>query len=197
MALRIEDYAIIGDCHTAALSGKDGSIDWCCLPRFDSAACFAALLGSEENGFWRIAPAGPSRVRRRYREDTLVLETEHQSPDGVVTVVDFMPPRAADPVLARVVRCERGRVPMKMCLALRFDYGAAVPWVRRCEGGIHAVAGPDAVVLRAGVALRGEGLRTLADFVVEERDQVAFALAWHPSHRPIPGPVDVVAARRP
>src|SRR5689334_21864877 len=136
MALRIEDYALIGDCQTAALVGNDGSIDWLCFPHFDSAACFASLLGTPEHGFWCLAPAGgTSRARRRYRPDTLVLETEHDTPDGSVTVVDFMPPRTVDPDVVRIVIGTRGRVRMKMRLALRFDYGSVVPWVRRVGGG--------------------------------------------------------------
>lgn len=195
MASRIEDYALIGDCQTAALVGKDGSIDWLCFPHFDSAACFASLLGTPDHGFWGLGPAGGgARVRRRYRPDTLVLETEHETPEGSITVVDFMPPRTTTPDLVRIVTCTRGRVPVRMRLAVRFDYGSIIPWVRSEGGGVHAVAGPDSLVLRAGVALRGENLTTAADFVVEEGDRVPFVLAWHPSHGPAPRAIDPVQA---
>jgi GH15 family glucan-1,4-alpha-glucosidase len=191
LASRIEDYAMIGDCQTAALVGRDGSIDWLCFPHFDSAACFASLLGTPDHGFWCLAPlARGGAVRRRYRQDTLILETEHETPDGSVTVVDFMPPRTAEPDVVRLVIGNRGRVPMWMRLAVRFDHGSIVPWVRTLDGGIHAVAGPDSLVLRSSVAMHGENLTTAADFVVEQGDRAWFVLAWHPSHRPAPGPVD-------
>src|SRR2546426_1158417 len=139
MALRIEDYALIGDCHTAALVGRDGSIDWLCLPRFDSGACFAALLGTPDNGRWLIAPAGDVRaVRRRYRDRTLILETEFETEDGVVTLIDCMPPRSKTPHVVRIVEGKRGRVAMHMQLIIRFDYGSIVPWVRRTPAGISA-----------------------------------------------------------
>src|SRR5690242_8477668 len=145
MPLPIEDYALIGDCHTGALVGRDGSIDWLCLPRFDSGACFAALLGTEEHGRWLLAPAaGGVCTRRRYRDDTLVLESDVESDEGAVTVVDCMPPRTRLPDVARVVVGRRGRVKMRMQLVIRFDYGSIVPWVRRLHGGIRAIAGPDA-----------------------------------------------------
>ena len=155
MALRIEDYALIGDCETAALVGRDGSIDWLCLPRFDSGACFAALLGTPKHGRWLLAPAcGVRRIQRRYRPDTLVLETDFETAHGMVTVIDCMPPRARQPDLVRMVVGRRGEVPMRMEVIIRFDYGAIVPWVRRLDGGISAVAGPDAVRLRTPVPLR-------------------------------------------
>ncbi len=146
---RIEDYALIGDCHTAALVGRDGSIDWLCLPRFDSGACFAALLGTEQHGRWLIAPeAEVRRVRRRYRPGTLVLETEYETDDGAVTLIDCMPPRTEEPDLVRVVVGKRGRVRMRMQLVIRFDYGSIVPWVRRTDGSLQAIAGPDMLRLR-------------------------------------------------
>ena len=149
----IEDYALIGDTHTAALVSREGSIDWLCLPRFDSPACFAALLGDRSNGRWRLAPAGGVReVRRRYQGDTLVLETEWYTEDGVVRVVDCMPPRQSDPDVARVVEGIRGRVPMRMELTIRFDYGRVVPWVRQVGGHLQAIAGPDALALWTGPA---------------------------------------------
>src|SRR4051794_20305657 len=148
MPSRIEDYALIGDCLSAALVARDGSIDWLCLPQFDSPACFAALLGTPEHGRWLLAPrAGGQATSRRYRDGTLVLETDFETPEGAVTVIDCMPPRTREPDLVRVVVGRRGRVPMHMELAVRFDYGSIGPWVRRCEQGVRAVGGPDAVYL--------------------------------------------------
>jgi GH15 family glucan-1,4-alpha-glucosidase len=194
MALPIEDYALIGDTHTAALVGRDGSIDWLCLPRFDSGACFAALLGDESHGRWRLAPAGDlRRTARRYRGDTLVLETEFETDDGVVRVVDCMPHRHRYADLVRLVEGVSGRVPMRMQLVMRFDYGSIVPWVRRVGDAVLAVAGPDALSLRADVPVRGEDRTTVADFAVAAGERVAFSLTWHPSTDPPPEPVDVGA----
>ena len=152
MPLRIEDYAVVGDTQTAGLIGKDGSVDWLCFPRFDSGAMFAALLGTEEHGRWLIAPAGDVRaVRRRYRGDSLVLETEFDTDEGTVRLVDFMPPRGEAPDLVRIVEGVRGRVRMRMELRDRFDYGHVVPWVYRQDGDLVAVAGPDAGWLRTPV----------------------------------------------
>jgi len=191
----IEDYALVGDLQSAALVAKDGSIDWLCLPRFDSPALFAALLGDERNGRWRIAPAGAVRaLRRRYLPGTLLLETEIETADGAVRVLDGMPPRGREPDLVRVVRGVRGQVDMRMHLTLRFDYGRTVPWVRRTDDGIVAVAGPDAVLLHAGVPTRGEDMATLCDFTVGPGDEVAFVLTWFPSHEPRPRPVNGPAA---
>jgi len=186
----IEDYALIGDCHTAALVARDGSIDWLCLPRFDSGACFAALLGAEEHGRWLLRPRGDLRARRAYRESTLVLETEWEGPEGSVTVIDCMPPRTIEPDLVRIVIGRRGRVSMRMQLILRFDYGSIAPWVQQMDGGIRAIAGPDALVLRTPVALRGEDLTTVAEFDVAEGERVPFVLTWHPSNEPPPPPID-------
>ncbi|HLK11479.1 MAG TPA: glycoside hydrolase family 15 protein [Candidatus Binatia bacterium] len=196
MALRLEDYALVGDNHTAALVGRDGSIDWLCLPRFDSGACFAALLGTPQHGRWLLAPAVEVRAaRRRYRQDTLVLETDFEVHGGVVRVVDCMPRRTGDPAVVRTVIGVRGRVPMRMELVIRFDYGRIVPWVRRLEDGtLTAVAGPDALCLRTPIAPRGENLTTVARFTVIEGEQVPFVLQWHPSHRPPPRAVDPVHA---
>jgi GH15 family glucan-1,4-alpha-glucosidase len=195
MAAPIEDYALIGDTHTAGLVSRHGSIDWLCLPRFDSPACFAALLGDRSNGRWLLAPAGPVReVRRRYQGDTLVLETEYRTDDGVVRVVDCMPPRQWDPDVARIVEGVRGRVPMRMELTIRFDYGSIVPWVRHIDGALHAVAGPDSVWLRTPVPVRGENWTSLADFTVAEGERVPFMLTWHASHRPAPRRIDPVQA---
>jgi GH15 family glucan-1,4-alpha-glucosidase len=193
MVLPIEDYAIIADTQTSALVGRNGSIDWLCVPRFDSGAIFAALLGTEENGHWTIAPAGAvTSVRRRYRDETLVLETEFETGGGVVRLIDFMPPRGDAPVVVRIVEGVRGRVPMSMELRLRFDYGQVVPWVYREQGALVAVAGPDAAWLRTPAATRGENLSTRADFVVEAGDRVPFVLSWSPSHLPPPKPIDPV-----
>ncbi|MDQ3946446.1 MAG: glycoside hydrolase family 15 protein [Actinomycetota bacterium] len=195
MALRIEDYGIIGDTQTVALVGRDGSIDWLCVPRFDSGACFAALLGTPDHGRWLIAPAGGvRRTRRRYRGDTLVLETEFETDDGTVRLVDCMPPREHDPDVVRVVEGVSGRVSMRMDLAIRFDYGQAVPWVRSADGRLHAIAGPDALALDTPVATRGEGLRTVAEFAVEAGERVPFVLEWHPSHQPAGAPVEALQA---
>ena len=197
MPSRIEDYALIGDCQTAALVARDGSIDWLCFPRFDSGACFAALLGTPENGRWLLAPAGEVRkVGRRYRDGTLVLETDYETDDGAVTVVDFMPPRGEAPDLVRIVVGRRGRVAMRMELVIRFDYGSIVPWVRQDGRGISAIAGPDMLHLRTDVELKGVDLRTVAEFTVSEGQRVPFDLTWHPSHRPDPQPLDAEEALR-
>jgi len=191
MPSRIEDYALIGDTITAALVGRDGSIDWLCVPRFDSGACFAALLGTPEHGRWLIGPADPVvRTTRRYREGTLVLETDHVTADGEVTVIDCMPLHAERADIARVVVGRRGRVAMQMQLVIRFDYGSVVPWVRRLDGTLGAVAGPDALELRPGAPVRGEGLTTVADFTVAAGERVPFTLTWHASHLPVPEPFD-------
>jgi GH15 family glucan-1,4-alpha-glucosidase len=195
MASPLEDYALIGDTRTAALVGRDGSIDWLCLPRFDSAACFAALLGDASHGRWRLAPeGGGTAVRRRYRPGTLVLETEFETPTGAVRVTDCMPMGDDVTEVARVVEGLHGRVAMTMELAIRFDYGRVVPWVRRLGDGVSAVAGPDAVLLTAGVRTHGEDMTTRADFEVGEGDIVPFMLTWHPSEQRAPGPVDVPGA---
>jgi GH15 family glucan-1,4-alpha-glucosidase len=188
---RIEDYGPIGDLHTMALVGRNGSIDWLCLPRFDSAACFAALLGGQEAGFWQVAPAtGGPCTRRQYRGDTLILETEWETPAGVVRVIDTMPPRDASVDVVRVVEGISGRVPMRMELRLRFDYGHIIPWVRHPDGRFSAVAGPDAVWLDTSVPLAGHDRSTVAEFEVAAGERVPFVLTWHPSHQPRPGRLD-------
>ena len=195
MASRIEDYALLGDCQSAALVGKDGSIDWLCLPRFDSDACFAALVGSEENGFWKIAPVAPvRRVRRAYREGTLTLETEITTDDGVILLIDFMAVGDPIPDLVRIVVGLVGQVAVCMELVIRSGYGMTVPWVQRTARGIHAVGGPDRFRLTTPVALRGEQLRTLASFSVREGDRVPFVFDWSASHVPAPPPVDAEEA---
>ena len=192
-ALPIEDYALIGDCTTAALVGRDGSIDWLCWPRFDSGACFAALLGHKENGRFIIGPATPGKpATRRYRDGSLVLETLFDTLDGQVAITDFMVPNAPNSCIVRIVEGRRGAVPMRMELALRFDYGCSVPWVTRRQGGngVIAIAGPDMVVLRTNVPLRGEGLATVADFSVPEGGRVHFVLTYSASHLPMPLSLD-------
>ena len=192
MPLRIEDYAMIGDCHSAALVGRDGSIDWLCWPRFDSPACFAALLGTPENGRWLLAPHGaPSKVSRRYQADTLVLETEFQTETGTATVVDFMPATDGRADLVRIVFGRSGQVRFYFELVLRFGYGAIVPWVNRADDGtIHAIAGPERVVLQTPVALYGEDLKTVGEFTVSAGQSVPFVLSHGPSFENPVGPID-------
>jgi GH15 family glucan-1,4-alpha-glucosidase len=191
MSSPIEDYAMIGDCHTAALIGRDGSVDWLCLPRFDSGACFAALLGTEKHGRWIMSPASKiNRIRRRYREGTLVLETHYDTEDGAVTLIDCMPVRSEEPNLVRLVVGLRGEVRMRMQLIIRFDYGSIVPWVRRTDEGIRAVAGPDSLLLHTKVDLHGEDLTTTAEFTVTEGQRIPFVMQWHPAHKPPPAPID-------
>jgi GH15 family glucan-1,4-alpha-glucosidase len=187
--VRIEDYGLVGDLETAALVGRNGSVEWLCLPRFDSGACFAALLGDEHHGHWRIAPAaGGMASRRRYRRNTLILEHEWDTPEGTVRLVDAMPPRDEAANFVRVVEGVSGRVPVRMELAIRLDYGASVPWVTRTADGLSAVAGPDALRLRTPVDTHGEDMSTVAAFDVAPGDRVPFTLDWHPSHRPAPEP---------
>ncbi len=187
--LKIEDYGMIGDCETAALVGRDGSIDWLCLPRFDSGACFAKLLGTSENGYWRIAPVGEiTATRRQYRGDTLVLETEFETAEGAVTLVDCMPLRATHPEVTRIVVGRRGAASMRMELVIRFDYGSILPWVRQFDHAVRATAGPDTLVLRTPVATRGEGMMTIAEFTVRAGEEIPFSLTWSPSHEEPPTP---------
>jgi GH15 family glucan-1,4-alpha-glucosidase len=191
MALRIEDYALIGDCKTAALIGRDGSIDWLCWPRFDSSACFAALLGNADNGRWLIAPKdGAFKTARRYRPGTLVLETEFETETGRAAVIDFMPP-ADGTDLVRIVTGRSGRVVFQTELVVRFNYGAAVPWVNRLDdGSLSAIAGPERLVLRTAAALRGEDLRTVGEFAVEVGQSIPFVLSYGPSYQGPPPPID-------
>ncbi|HWQ25028.1 MAG TPA: glycoside hydrolase family 15 protein [Gaiellaceae bacterium] len=195
MTARIEDYGLIGDLQSAALVSRDGCIDWLCLPRFDSGALFAALLGTEENGHWTIQPQGAFRSPgRSYRGDTLVLETSFETPEGEARLLDFMPPRDTRPDVVRIVEGVRGRVSMRMELVLRFDYGWIVPWVRNLQGTLVAIAGPDAVAVRTPVRLEGRDLRTHASFSVEAGERIPFVLTWYPSHHPVPEPVDAESA---
>jgi GH15 family glucan-1,4-alpha-glucosidase len=192
MPLRIEDYAMIGDCKTAALVGRDGSIDWLCWPRFDSAACFAALLGTPENGRWLIAPRStPLDVRRRYLPGTLIIETEFQTATGRAAVVDFMPLADGAADLVRIVIGRAGQVMFRTELVVRFDYGATVPWVTRAEdGSIDAIAGPERLVLRTSALLNGEDLSTVGEFTVDAGQSVPFVLSHGRSFEGRPSPVD-------
>jgi GH15 family glucan-1,4-alpha-glucosidase len=192
---RIEDYALVGDTQTAALVGRDGSIDWLPFPRFDSGACFAALLGSHENGRWDLAPRGPIlRTRRRYRPGTLVLETEHDTPDGTVRVIDFMPIRGRTPDLVRLVEGVRGQVTVETELVIRFDYGRTAPWVRRRDGALTATAGPDALCIRGDIDLHGVGLSTRGEARLAEGERRALVCTWFPSHDPLPEALEPQAA---
>jgi GH15 family glucan-1,4-alpha-glucosidase len=188
---RIEDYALIGDCETAALVARDGSIDWLCWPRFDSPACFAALLGRAEHGRWKIAPrAEPTRIERRYRDGSLILETRFETADGAATLIDFMPPRGTASDVVRIVRGERGQVRFGCELVLRFDYGSIVPWVTRMQDGRRrAVAGPDMALLQSSVPLHGEDLTTVGDFTVGTGDTASFVLTYGASYRAPPDAV--------
>jgi GH15 family glucan-1,4-alpha-glucosidase len=183
MPLPIEKYALIGDCHTAALVGNDGSIDWLCLPRFDSGACFAALLGGPEHGRWLLAPAAESRsVRRRYRGDTLILETDFDTEEGSVRVIDFMPPSDRRWDIVRIVEGLSGRVALRMELRVRFDYGSIVPWVHKSGKILLLTAGPDTLELAASVAVEGENMQSVAEFHVRAGERQSFVLNYHPSH---------------
>ena len=200
MSQRIEDYALIGDLHTAALVGLDGSIDWMCLPDFDSPSCFARLLGDESHGFWRLAPSGPSSnvvaTRRKYRQDSLVLETEFDTASGTVRITDYMPAHGSHPHVIRLVEGMSGSVEMSMDLTLRFDYGEVVPWVTSSEGLLRLTAGPDAVALWHMVELTGQKLSTVAQFTVGAGQRFPFTLVWHPSHEEPPAPLDAYYALR-
>ncbi|MFF9818769.1 glycoside hydrolase family 15 protein [Streptomyces sp. NPDC014006] len=197
MAGRIEDYALIGDMQTAALVCRDGTVDWLCLPRFDSHAIFAGLLGTEEHGYWRLGPAHgpdqqpPTAARRSYRGDSLILESEWDTPRGTVRVTDFMPPRDGAPQLVRIVEGVSGRVPMRSALRMRFSYGRVVPWVHKHEGRTVAVAGPDSVWYDTEAETYGKSLTTFSDFTVAPGDRIAFTISWQPSHKeppPLPEP---------
>lgn len=196
MAGRIEDYALIGDMQTAALVCRDGTVDWLCLPRFDSPAIFAGLLGTEEHGYWRLGPAHaggtppPAATRRRYRGDSLVLESEWDTPRGTVRVIDFMPPRDGAPQLIRIVEGVSGRVPMRSALRMRFSYGWVVPWVHKVGERTVAVAGPDSVWHDTDVETYGKDLTTYADFTVSPGERVAFTISWQPSHKEPPALAD-------
>ncbi len=192
---RIEDYALLGDLQTAALIDRSGSIDWCCFPRFDSGACFAALLGGPENGRWLLAPATEiRRQERRYRHDTLILESVFETAEGRIRAIDFMPPRGVAPDIVRIVEGLDGTVPMRSELVIRFDYGRIVPWVRRVDGARLAVAGPDALCFRTPVEVRGEDMSTVSEFTLEPGQRVPFVLTWFPSQEQPPDGVDAEEA---
>ncbi|TFV78802.1 glycoside hydrolase family 15 protein [Bradyrhizobium frederickii] len=191
MSQRIEDYALIGDCETAALVGRNGSIDWLCWPAFDSDACFAAILGTHKNGRWLIAPSGDvTKTSRRYLGDTLILETRFETKSGTVALIDFMPPRGKASDVVRLVRGVKGTVKMRMELVIRFGFGADIPWVRRIDHSLMAIAGQDMTVLRTPVETRGEDLTTVSDFEVSAGETVPFVLTYGPSHLPPPAPID-------
>jgi GH15 family glucan-1,4-alpha-glucosidase len=193
---RIEDYALIGDCETAALVGRNGSIDWLCWPRFDSPACFAALLGNAEHGRWILRPADDDAAStREYRDHSLVLDTRFETSRGAVTLTDFMPPRGENSDVVRLVRGDSGRVRMTMELVLRFDYGSVIPWVSRlADGTWRAIAGPDMVVLHTPVRIKGKDFTTVADFEVAEGETIPFVMTYGASHKPPPNPIDPMAS---
>ena len=195
MAARIEEYAMIGDCRTAALVSREGSIDWFCCPRFDSEACFAALLGTPAHGRWLIAPRGEARITRRYRPDTLVLETGFETEEGAATLVEFMPMGGRASTIVRLVVGTRGRLEMTTELILRFGYGAIVPWVTRLDDGtLRAIAGPDMVIVRTPVYLRGKDMTTVGEFTISKGDTIPFMLSYMPSHRPPQPHLDPITA---
>jgi GH15 family glucan-1,4-alpha-glucosidase len=188
---KIEDYAFLSDTQTGALVSRDGCVDWLCFPRFDSPACFASLLGDKRNGHWLFYPEDKiDNTRRRYRGDTLILETELETQSGVVRLIDFMPPRGKAPDIIRIVEGIRGSVALHMELIIRFDYGHIVPWVRKIDDGLQAIAGPDALILRTPMETRGEDLRTVAEFTVSQGDRIPFVLTWFPSHEGPPAAVN-------
>jgi GH15 family glucan-1,4-alpha-glucosidase len=197
MAARIEDYALIGDCETGALVDRKGSIDWLCWPDFSSSACFAALLGTRENGYWAIRPAGKGwKATRRYREHTLILETLFESKQGAARLIDFMPVRERNSDVVRMVEGVRGRVDLRMELALRFDYGQTVPWVTAIDDGVRAVAGPSLVMLHGSQPVHGEGLTTVAEFTLKRGERAWFTLTYGDSTKPSPRRIDAEQALR-
>jgi GH15 family glucan-1,4-alpha-glucosidase len=194
---RIESYAILGDLHTAALVSRRGGIDWLAFPHFDSGACFAALLGDDSNGTWQLSPAGaPECTRRRYRGDSMILETEWETTTGAVRIIDFMPPRGEAPDVIRIVEGISGRVEMQTTLRVRFDYGSIVPWVRRMGGALRMIAGPDSVCVHSAIPLHAKDMAHHAQFTVSAGDRIPFVMTWQQSHLPVPQPVDAEAALR-
>src|ERR1044071_7516661 len=196
---RIEDYGFLSDTQTGALVSRDGCVDWLCFPRFDSGACFASLLGDTNNGHWRFFPEEKvETIRRRYRGETLILETEIETKNGAVRLIDFMPPRGENPDIIRSVEGLRGKVSMQMELIIRFDYGQIVPWVRkrRRHEGLEAIAGPDGLILRTPVETHGKDLTTVAEFTVKEGDRVPFVLTWFASHEEPPRAINPEHALR-
>jgi GH15 family glucan-1,4-alpha-glucosidase len=194
---RIEDYAFLSDTQTGALVSRDGCVDWLCFPRFDSPACFASLLGENKNGHWRFFPEEEvEQTRRRYRDDTLILETEIETKNGAVRLIDFMPPRGENPDIIRIVEGIRGEVRMQTELIIRFDYGQIVPWVRKRNGGLEAIAGPDGLILRTPIETSGKDLTTVGEFTVSKGDRVPFVLTWFASHEEPPKEVNAEHALR-
>jgi GH15 family glucan-1,4-alpha-glucosidase len=194
---KIEDYAFLSDTQSGALISREGSIDWLCLPRFDSGACFAALLGDRQNGRWVFSPTAEVRsISRRYRDDSLVLETDVTTDSGAVRLIDFMPPRGTNPDVVRIVEGLGGEVEMTMELIVRFDYGHVIPWVRKADGGIEAIAGPDALILRTPIKTRGKDLTTVAAFTVRKGERIPFVLTWFASNQEPPRAVDPEHALR-
>src|SRR5438105_3103331 len=180
---KIEDYAFLSDTQTGALVSRDGCVDWLCLPRFDSGACFASLLGTRDNGHWRFWPKEKiEKTTRRYRGDALILETEIETKRGALRLIDFMPPRGENPDIIRIVEGISGEVAMQMELIIRFDYGRTIPWVRTGNGGLEVIAGPNGLILRTPVKTRGEDLTTVAEFTVKKGERVPFVLTWFASH---------------
>jgi GH15 family glucan-1,4-alpha-glucosidase len=195
--VKIEDYGFLSDTQTGALVSRDGCVDWLCLPRFDSGACFAALLGKGENGRWRFFPREKiTRLQRRYRGDTLILETEIETGSGAVRLIDFMPPRGRNPDIVRIVEGVWGEVMLEMELIIRFDYGQIVPWVRQEHGGLEAIAGPDGLILRTPIKTHGKDLTTVAEFTVKQGERIPFVLTWFASHEEPPKPVTADHALR-
>src|SRR5690349_11688329 len=194
---RIEDYGFLSDTQTAALVSRDGCVDWLCFPRFDSGACFAALLGKRENGCWRFfAKEKVEKTQRRYRGDTLILETDIETANGAVRFIDFMPPRGENPDLIRIIEGLKGEVELEMELIIRFDYGNMVPWVRKRNGGLEAIAGPNGLILRTPVQTHGKDLTTVANLTVKEGERIPFVLTWFASHEEPPKPVTAEDALR-
>ena len=197
MPSRIEDYALIGDCETAALVSRDGSIDWLCWPDFSSSACFAALLGTEKHGYWKICPAGDGwKSSRKYRDHTLILETVFENESGAARLIDFMPIRARNSDVVRIVEGIRGSIDLCMALSLRFDYGRTVPWVTAIDDGIRAIAGPSLAVLHSSVPVHGENLHTAAEFTIADGERAWFTLTYGESFRPDPRPISAEEALR-
>src|SRR5947199_4099114 len=187
---KIEACAFLSDTQTGALVSRDGCVDWLCFPRFDSPACFASLLGEGKNGRWRFWPKEKiEKTTRRYRDETLILETEIETKSGAVRLIDFMPPRGENPDIIRIVEGLRGKMSMQMELVIRFDYGQIVPWVRKGHGGLEAIAGPDGLILRTPIETRGRDLTTVAECTVSEGEKVPFVLTWFASHKNAPRPI--------
>src|ERR1700716_877108 len=184
---KIEDYGFLSDTQTGALVSREGCVDWLCLPRFDSAACFASLIGEKKKGHWLFTPAEEiDKLRRRYRGDTLIIETEIETKSGAVRLIDFMPPRGENPDIVRIIEGLRGEVPMQMELIIRFEYGLIIPWVRKAHDGLEAIAGPDALILRTPIETRGKDMTTVAEFTVKEGERIQFVLTWFASHQEPP-----------